>query len=230
MRFTTNNVVLSDVVGDDEVLCLCFCLLLAVCTQGIRRYLNYSERGIFKVFRPVVATRCTDGGKFGVAVDSFKPNFTPSVHGWRHIPCAIFGRPFVKRFALCYQTVVCLSFCLSVLSLTLLYCGQTVGWIKMKLGMLVGLGPGPHCVRWGPSFHSPIGAQPQFSAHVCCGQTAGWINMPLGTEVDLGLGDIVLDGDPALPQKRGREQPPPHFGPCIVAKQLHGSRCHFVRG
>jgi len=34
---------------------------------------------------------------------------------------------------------VCLSVCLSV---TLVYCGQTVGWIKMKLGMQVGLGYG----------------------------------------------------------------------------------------
>jgi len=39
--------------------------------------------------------------------------------------------------------------CLSVLSchvlllsVTLVYCGQTVGWIKMKLGMEVGLSPG----------------------------------------------------------------------------------------
>jgi len=32
--------------------------------------------------------------------------------------------------------------CLSVLSVTLVYCGQTVGWIKMKLGMQVGLVPG----------------------------------------------------------------------------------------
>jgi len=31
------------------------------------------------------------------------------------------------------------SVCLSV---TLVYCGQTVIWIKMKLGMQVGLGPG----------------------------------------------------------------------------------------
>jgi len=36
----------------------------------------------------------------------------------------------------------CLSVCLSVLSVTLVYCGQTVGWIKMKLGTQVGLGPG----------------------------------------------------------------------------------------
>jgi len=39
----------------------------------------------------------------------------------------------VKRFALSYQIVVCPV--LSSLSLTLVYCGQTVGCIKMKLGM-----------------------------------------------------------------------------------------------
>jgi len=32
--------------------------------------------------------------------------------------------------------------CLSVLSVTFVHCGQTVGWMKMKLGMQVGLGPG----------------------------------------------------------------------------------------
>jgi len=32
--------------------------------------------------------------------------------------------------------------CLSYLSVTLEYCGQTVGRIKTKLGMRVGLGPG----------------------------------------------------------------------------------------
>jgi len=47
----------------------------------------------------------------------------------------IFGRPFVKRFALCYHTVVCLS-------VTLVYCGQTAGWIKMPLGTEIGLAPG----------------------------------------------------------------------------------------
>jgi len=53
----------------------------------------------------------------------------------------VFGRPFVKRFAVCCWTVVLsvLSVCLSV---TLVHCGETVGsWIKMKLGMEVGLGP-----------------------------------------------------------------------------------------
>jgi len=50
----------------------------------------------------------------------------------------IFRRPFVKQFAQCYRPVV-LSVCLDVM---LVYCGQTVGWIKMKLGVEVGLGPG----------------------------------------------------------------------------------------
>jgi len=51
---------------------------------------------------------------------------------------------------------------------------------------------------------------------VCCGQTAGRINMPVGTEVGCGPGDIVLDGDPAPPQ-RGTA---PNFRPMsIVAKQ-----------
>jgi len=51
------------------------------------------------------------------------------------------GRPFVKRFALCYRTVVCPV--LSVrLSVTLAYCGQTAGWLTMKLGIEVCLGPG----------------------------------------------------------------------------------------
>ena len=37
---------------------------------------------------------------------------------------------------------VCMNVCLSVLSVTVVYCGQTVGWIRMPLGMEVGLGPG----------------------------------------------------------------------------------------
>jgi len=34
-----------------------------------------------------------------------------------------------------------------------MYCGQAAGWIKMPLGMEVGLSPGhmPYCVRWGLS-------------------------------------------------------------------------------
>ena len=54
------------------------------------------------------------------------------------------------------------------------------------------------------------------------------IKMSLGTEVGLSRGDIVLDGDPAAPPQKGAQQPPPIFGPCIVAKRLDGSRCHLA--
>ena len=57
------------------------------------------------------------------------------------------------------------------------------------------------CVRWGPSPSPKRGRSPQFSAHVYCDQTAGWIKMPLRMEVGLGPNDIVIDGDPAPPQK-----------------------------
>ena len=55
----------------------------------------------------------------------------------------LFERPFTKRFALCHRTLSVL-FVLSVLSVsvTLVYCGQTVGWIKMPLSTEVGFGLG----------------------------------------------------------------------------------------
>jgi len=99
------------------------------------------------------------------------------------------------------------------------YCGQTVGCIKMLLGMDVGLSPG---------------------YFVLDGDPAGCIRILLGTEVCLGLGDFVLDGnrappqkgggaprrhcvrwDPALPPKKGHS--PPNFRPMfIVIKRMVG--------
>jgi len=89
----------------------------------------------------------------------FNNHLTKSIFSSPFLSCAVFRRPFVKRFALCYQTVVCLSVCLSclsVLSVTLVYCGQTVKRIKMKLGMRVGLGPG-HIVLDGTQLVLPKG-------------------------------------------------------------------------
>jgi len=81
--------------------------------------------------------------------------------------------------------------CLSCLSVMLVYCGQTVGCIKMKLGVEVGLGS-DHIVLDGDPVPPPQkGHSPPISAHVCCGQTAGWITILPGTEVGLGPGDIV---------------------------------------
>jgi len=52
-----------------------------------------------------------------------------------------------------------------VLSVTLVYCGQTVGWIKVKLGMQVGLGPG-YIVLDGDPAPLPQRGTAQFSAHI----------------------------------------------------------------
>jgi len=93
--------------------------------------------------------------------------------------------------------------CLSVLSVTFVYCGQTVAHIKMKLHKHVGCGPG-HIVLDGAQIPLPKGAQPppQFSPHVCCGQMARWFNMSLSSKVGIDSGDIVFDGDPTpVPKK-----------------------------
>ena len=80
------------------------------------------------------------------------------------------------------------------------------------------------CVRWGPSFLSPKGAQsPQFSANVRCGQTTGWTEMALGMEVGLGPDDFVFELGTQLPPEQRAHPPPPSFWPMfIVAKRLDG--------
>ena len=104
----------------------------------------------------------------------------------------------------------CLS-CLSVLSVTLVYCGQTVGWITMKLGMQVGLGTGHIALDGDPAPLPQRDTAPQFSAHIRCGQMAGWIKMPLGTEVGLSPGYFVFYmGTQLSPPQNGME-PPPQF-------------------
>jgi len=85
--------------------------------------------------------------------------------------------------------------CLSCLFMTFVHCGQTVGRIKMKLGVQVGLGPGHIVLDGDPALPPPKGHSPQFSAHICCYQMAAWIKMSLGMELGLGPGDFVLDGD-----------------------------------
>jgi len=85
------------------------------------------------------------------------------------------------------------------------YCGQTAAWIKMPLGMEVGLGPDDTVLDGVPVPHPQKGggAPPQFRAHVHCGHTAGWIKMALSMEVGLGPCHIVLDGGQIPLPKRG---------------------------
>jgi len=62
--------------------------------------------------------------------------------------------------------------CLSVLSVTLVYCGcgQTVAWIKMPLGMEVGLGPGHIVLDGDPAPLPQKGVQqPPLFSPLCSG-------------------------------------------------------------
>jgi len=127
----------------------------------------------------------------------------------------VFGRPFVKRFALCHQTVVCLS-CLScpVCDVRALWPNR---WTDQDETWHSGRPPPwPHCVRWGPSSSKKKGhsSHPHFYADVYCGQTSGWTKMSFSTEVCLDPGHIVLVWDPAPLQKRAAQ--PPIFGPCLL--------------
>jgi len=111
----------------------------------------------------------------------------------------------------------CLS-CPVCLSVTLVYCGETVGWMKMKLGIQVGLGPG-HTVLDGDPAPPQKRHSHQFLADVYCGQMAVCIRIPLGTEVGLRLGDIVLDGDTGLPPLMGHN---PQFSANVCCGQTAG--------
>jgi len=83
--------------------------------------------------------------------------------------------------------------------------------------------PGPNCVRWGPT--AQRGTSLIFG-QCPCGQTNGWITVPLGRDVDVSTGDIVLDWNPALPQ---RGTAAPSFRPLsIVAKRSPiSAKCLF---
>jgi len=60
-----------------------------------------------------------------------------------------FWATFVKRFALWYRTVVCLSVCLSVFDVGVLWQN---GWMNQDETWHWGRPqPRPHCVRWGSS-------------------------------------------------------------------------------
>jgi len=91
-------------------------------------------------------------------------------------------------FTVCFWATVCKTVrpicyigplsCPVCLSVTLVYCGQTVGRIKMKLGRQVGLCPG-HIVLDGNRAPPPKkGAQPPIFR-----ETAGWIKMPPDTKI-----------------------------------------------
>ena len=76
------------------------------------------------------------------------------------------------------------------LSVTYVHCGQTVGRIKMKLGVQVGLGPGHYVLDGDPAPPPLISVAAKWLDGLRC-------QLPLGMEVGLSPGDFVLDGNPA---------------------------------
>ena len=96
-------------------------------------------------------------------------------------------------------------------------CRQMAAWIKMPLGMEVGLRPGNFVLEEDPAPpQQKVGeTSPPFSTHVYCGQTAGWMKLVLGMEVRLRPGNFVLGGDLAPPSKGGGA-PCPIFGPFLL--------------
>jgi len=114
-----------------------------------------------------------------------------------------------KWFALCYRTVVC-HVCLSLLSVTLVYCGQTVEWIKTKLGMMVGLG---HIVLDGDPAPRQKGAQPRIFGP-CLFWPNGWMDQDATWYGDrLLLRRHCVRWAPSSPPKKRAQ--PPIFGPYL---------------
>jgi len=134
-------------------------------------------------------------------------------------------RPFVKRFALytieplCSQCV-CLTVCLSCLYVTLVYCGQTVGWSKVPLGTEVGIDPG-HIVLMGTQLpHGKGHSSPNFAVY---GRKEACVRKPRGPcllwpndwiyQDTTGYRDRPRSGrhcirwGPKPPQRKGAQQP-----------------------
>ena len=73
---------------------------------------------------------------------------------------AVFGRPLQVTVRPMLWTIL-----LSILSVTLVYCGQTVGWIRMPLDTEEGLGPGDIVLDGHPAPLTERGtAAPNFRA------------------------------------------------------------------
>jgi len=143
----------------------------------------------------------------------------------------------------CYCAIRPMLFdhCLSVLSVMLVYCGQTATWIEMPLGIEVGLGPG-HIMLDGDAV-SPMErgtAAPPFAvfrrrqACICInrGPCLLWPNGWMDQDAT-GYGDrprprrhSVRWGPSCSPPTMERGTAAPNFS--VVAKWLDGSGYHLV--
>jgi len=108
--------------------------------------------------------------------------------------------------------------------------GQMAAWIRMSLGMELGLGPGDYVLDGDPATLPKRGAEPPIF-----GPCLLWPN-GLMDEAGTWHGGrpqprrLCVRWGPSSPPPKGGEDPLPNFRPIsIVAKRLDASRCHLVR-
>ena len=116
--------------------------------------------------------------------------------------------------------------------LAYVYCGQTVGWIKMKLGAQVGLGPGQIVLDRDPVTRPQIGHSPPI-----LGTYLLWLNGWIDQDATWYGGRprprphcVTWGPSSPFPNKKGAQ--PPIFGPCLLwpngcPSQLPLSTCWF---
>jgi len=105
--------------------------------------------------------------------------------------------------------------CVSVLSVTLVHCGQTVGWIKIKLGMQVGLSPRHTVLDGDPASRPQTGTAPAPNFRPYLLQSNGWMDQ--GATWYRGRPRprrLCVRWGPSPPPKKGVE--PPIFGPYLL--------------
>ena len=115
-------------------------------------------------------------------------------------------------------------------------CGQIAGWIKMPLGVEVGLIPGDFMLDGDqaplpkrgrsplPNFRPMSIVAKRLDGSRFHFAYGGTLSMVVG----LGPGHIVLDGDPCSSPPLQKRQSPPFWPIFIVRKRLDASRCHLV--
>jgi len=110
---------------------------------------------------------------------------------------------------------------LSCLSVTFMYCGQTAGWIKMKLGMLLGFGSGHIVLDGDPAPLHQRGTPPIFGPYMlwsngCTDQDDTWYGgRPRPRRLCIRWG-------PRSPSPKRGGASSPIFGPCIYCGQTAG--------
>ena len=110
--------------------------------------------------------------------------------------------------------------CLSVLSVMLVYCGQTVGWIKMKPSMQAGLGLG-HIVLDG----DPVPPPPKRHSPLIFSQYLLWPNGWMDKDATWYGGrpqptQLCVRWGPSSPPKKGAQ--PPQFSAHVYCGQTAG--------